>query len=635
MNSTAQSRNSSRYGFIFRPLLLAVFTSLLTLPGLSYAAVSASLNRSAINTGDTTTLRISTSGDDTDKQPDLTPLQKDFKVLGTRSSTQIQIINGQRSDQHEWLIELAPVTQGTLTVPALTVGNSKTAALTLQVSAQPAAATAQAGQPVFIRSAISPSQGDTYVQQQILYTTRLYYRVPLIEGSFSAPKLGDALVEQLGEDKQYSTTIDGQSYQVVERRYAIFPEHSGKLSIAPTVFSGRTVSATGQSSSFGGFDSAMQQMLRQSGFNGQFIGGTPFGDPGKQVRLGSNAITLDVKPRPAGYSGAHWLPTEKLVLQDSWADAPPVMHTGEPITRTLTLDAKGVEASQLPDIALKGSDALQVFPEQPKLNNHTDGDWVYGRSEQRFTYVVSQPGKLSFPAVQVSWWDTLNHKQQSTVLPAREIVVEAAGGKSSSPTAPTGANTSLANGNTPSSNAQTTGVAPSAIGAGIMNPRRYWQLSGGLGVIALLIAALLFLRRQRKPEPLGPQVVQPSVTVTPPPTRAKENATLMQSRQSLRDACAKSDPPAAARALLDWAAVTWPDEPPRSLSALAARVGQGAGVIRELEAALYGAKDQAWVGLALWKACADGLLSPAKRVAAAQPTDDAPPLYPDWRKHAG
>lgn len=635
MNSTAQSRNSSRYGFIFRPLLLAVFTSLLTLPGLSYAAVSASLNRSAINTGDTTTLRISTSGDDTDKQPDLTPLQKDFKVLGTRSSTQIQIINGQRSDQHEWLIELAPVTQGTLTVPVLTVGNSKTAALTLQVSAQPAAATAQAGQPVFIRSAISPSQGDTYVQQQILYTTRLYYRVPLIEGSFSAPKLGDALVEQLGEDKQYSTTIDGQSYQVVERRYAIFPEHSGKLSIAPTVFSGRTVSATGQSSSFGGFDSAMQQMLRQSGFNGQFIGGTPFGDPGKQVRLGSNVITLDVKPRPAGYSGAHWLPTEKLVLQDSWAGSPPVMHTGEPITRTLTLDAKGVEASQLPDIPLKGSDALQVFPEQPKLNNHTDGDWVYGRSEQRFTYVVSQPGKLSLPAVQVSWWDTLNHKQQSTVLPAREIVVEAAGGKSSSPTAPTGANTSLANGNTPSSNAQTTGVAPSATGVGIMNPRRYWQLSGGLGVIALLIAALLFLRRQRKPEPLGPQVVQPSVTVTPPPTRAKENATLMQSRQSLRDACAKSDAPAAARALLDWAAVTWPDEPPRSLSALAARVGQGAGVIRELEAALYGAKDQAWVGLALSKACADGLLSPAKRVAAAQPTDDAPPLYPDWRKHAG
>ena len=132
MNSTAQSRNSSRYGFIFRPLLVAVFTSLLTLPGLSYAAVSASLNRSAINTGDTTTLRIITSGDDAGEQPDLTPLQKDFKVLGTRSSTQIQIINGQRSDQHEWLIELAPVTQGTLTVPALTVGNSKTAALTLQ-----------------------------------------------------------------------------------------------------------------------------------------------------------------------------------------------------------------------------------------------------------------------------------------------------------------------------------------------------------------------------------------------------------------------------------------------------------------------------------------------------------------------
>ena len=586
MHSTAHSRNSSMQGIIFRPLFIAVFSLLLMLPGLSQAAVSASLNRSAIHTGDTTTLRIVTTGDDADEQPDLTPLQKDFKVLGTSSSTQIQIMNGQRSDQHEWLIELAPVSNGTLTVPALTVGNNKTAALTLQVSAQPAAAMAQAGQPVFIRSTVSPSEGDTYVQQQLLYTTRLYYRVPLIEGSFSAPKLGDALVEQLGNDKQYSTTIDGQSYQVVERRYALFPEHSGMLSIAPTVFSGRTVSETDSSSAFGGFDTAMQQLLRQNGFSGQFIGGTPFGDAGKQVSLASNTVTLDVKPRPAGYTGAHWLPTDKLVVQDSWASSPPVMHIGEPITRTLTLDAKGVEASQLPDIALKGSDTLQIFPEQPKLNNHTDGDWVYGRSEQHFTYVAAQPGKLSFPAVEVSWWDTVDHKQQTAVLPAREVTVIAAGGPASSPTTTTSVHPSPANGAATSSNVQTAGAAPSATSTGGMNARRYWQLGGGLGVIALLIAALLILRRRRKPQPLTPPAAQASVALTPPPAPVKENTRLTLARESLRDACAKSDATAAARALLDWAAVTWPNDAPRNLNALAARVWQGADVVRELEAAL-------------------------------------------------
>lgn len=627
MNCSTQTR-FSHPGLIRRWLSrLTVFTLLLTIPGLGYAAVTASLDRNAIDTGDTATLRITTSGDDGDEQPDLTPLQKDFKVLGTSSSSQIRIINGQRSDKHEWLIQLAPVAKGAITVPALTVGNSKTAALTLQVSDQPAAATAQAGQPVFIRSEISPSRDDTYVQQQILYTTRLYYRVPLIEGSFSAPKIDNAVVEQLGEDKQYSTTIDGQSYQVVERRYAIFPEHSGKLTITPTVFSGRTVSATGQGTPFGGMDSTIQQMLRQNGFSDRFFGGTPFGDPGKPVRLGSNTLTLNIKPRPDSYSGSYWLPTQKLDIQDSWANSTPLVHTGEPINRTLTLEAKGLEASQLPVIPLTGSDALQIYPEQPKLTNRTDGDWVYGRSEQRFTYVASQPGKLSFPAVQVTWWDNLHHKQQSAVLPAREVMVETGSGKLSTPTPSTGAMTSPAQGAMPSNTATTSGKTG-------VDPRLYWLLTGGLGVLLLLVAILLMSRR-RKPVPIGPHVVQRSATVTPPPTRMNDTAAITHSRQSLRDACTKSDPQAAADALLAWAAATWPDQPPRSLGALATRVEQGGDVICELEAALYGAKGKGWVGLALWKACADGLLRPGKETTPRQPTDGAPPLYPDWRKHAG
>jgi hypothetical protein len=613
---------------------VSVFALLLTLPGLGLAAVSASLDRNTIDTGDTTTLRITTSGDDADEQPDLTPLQKDFKVLGTRSSTQIQIFNGQRSDKHEWLIELMPVTKGALTVPALSVGKSRTDALTLQVREQPAAATAQAGQPVFIRSEIAPARGDVYVQQQLLYTTRLYYRVPLIEGAFSAPKLDNAVVEQLGEDKQYSTTIDGQSYQVLERRYAVFPERSGRLSIAPVVFNGRTVSATGQRSAFGGMDSAMEQMLRQSGFSERFFGGTPFGDPGKPVRLASNTLTLDIQPRPAGYSGTHWLPTEKLVLQDSWANAPPVMHAGEPITRTLTLDAKGLEASQLPDISLTGSDTLQVYPEQPKQTNRTDGDWVYGRSEQRFTYVASQPGTVSFPAVQVSWWDSLHHKQQSAVLPAREVTV-AAGGKSSAPASPASVSTAPALAAAASNTATTAGIPPSANERSGADHRLYWLLGAGVSVLLLVMSVLLYLSRQRKPLAIGPQDAKPGVRVAPPVIRANDNAAMTHRHESLRDACNKSDARAAAAALLDWAAATWPDQPPRSLGALAARVAHGAEAIRELEAALYGANPQRWIGAPLWRACEEGLLRPAKAATAPSHAEDAPPLYPDWRKQAG
>lgn len=639
MNTTAQTRFPNQYGFIrVSKSLLAVFALLWVMPGLLNAAVTATLDRNAIYTGDTVTLRIATTGDDEGKQPDLAPLAKDFEVLGTSSSSQIRIINGQRSDKHEWLVELAPLKKGPLTIPALTVGKSKTAALTLQVSEQPAAATAQAGAPVFIRSEIRPSQGDTYVQQQILYTTRLYYRIPLIEASFTDPKPENAVVEQLGEDRQYNTTIDGQGYQVVERRYAIFPERSGKLTIAPTVFSGRTVSETGRRSPFGRMDSMIEQMLSQGGFNDRFFGGTPFGDPGKRVRLASNTLTLDIKPRPDSYSGNHWLPTRNLALQDSWASAPPVFRAGEPVTRTLTLEAEGLEASQLPNIQMDGSDSLRIYPEQPELSNRTDGDWIYGRSEQRFTYVPSQPGKLDFPPVEVTWWDSVNHRQESSVLPPWDVMVEPGSGASVAPTAATGPATPPAKAAAQANGATTTGApAPATTDADTgADPRLYWQLGGGLGVAVLLAAAFLRMRRQRKPEPPVPQAAAPrSATDTPLPARTVDNKALSHSRQSLRDACARSDPQSAARALLDWAAATWPEQSPRSLGALAVRVGQGAEHIRELEAVLYGAGAQGWDGQALWKAVKDGLLSPGKGAAPAQPTDGAPPLYPDWRKEAG
>ena len=639
MNTTAQTRYSNQHGPVRRLRdLFAVFTLLLIMPGLLNAAVTATLDRDAIYTGDTVTLRITTTGDDEGKQPDLTPLQKDFEVLGTSSSSQIRIINGQRSDKHEWLVELAPLASGTRTIPALSVGNSKTSALTLEVSEQPAAATAQAGQPVFIRSEISPSQGDTWVQQQILYTTRLYYRVPLIEGSFTDPKPENAVVEQLGEDRQYNTTIDGQSYQVVERRYAIFPERSGQLTIAPTVFSGRAVSETGQRSPFGRMDSMIEQMLSRGGFNDRFFGGTPFGDPGKRVRLASNTLTLDIKPRPDAYDGTHWLPTQNLVLQDSWASAPPVFHAGEPVTRTLTLEAKGLEASQLPNIQMEGSDTLRVYPEQPELSNRTDGDWVYGRSEQRFTYVPSQPGKLHFPAVQVSWWDSVNHRQQSSELPAWDVMVEPGTGSNASATAASGPATAPASAAAQPDNARTTGTPPPAPATTAdtgTDHRRYWQAGGALGVALLLAAAFLRRRRQGKPQPSAPPVTQDSVTDTPQPTRTNDSKALSHSRQSLRDACARSDPQSAAGALLDWAAATWPDRPPRSLGALAIRVAQGGEHIRDLEAALYGANGQDWNGQTLWKAFDDGLQRPATRPSPEPQAAGAPPLYPDLHKQAG
>ena len=620
---TAQARVPGRNQWV-TGLLLLLLT--LTTPALR-AAVNASLDRSTVYSGDTVTLSIETSGDDQGRQPDLAPLKQDFDVLGTSTSQHIQIINGQRSDRSQWLIELAPRHTGTLTVPVLQVGNSQTQALALTVSEPPAGADTQAGQPVFIQSEITAGRGDTYVQQQILYTTRLYYRVPLIEGNLSDPALPDTAVERLGDDHQYQTTIDGQHYQVLERRYAIFPEHSGELTIPPTLFTGRTVSAAAQGSSFGHTDKIFERLLGGNPFKDSFFAGTPFGDPGKRIHLRGDAVTVTVKPRPTSYQGHDWLPAENLVLRDSWAESPPEFRSGEPVTRTITLEAKGLEAAQLPDIHVPDTSGLRVYPERPVQTNRTDGDWVYGRSEQTFAFMATQPGRITLPPIQVDWWDNVAQQQQTAVLPAWEVVVAAGSGAPGNSTPP------AASGAANSRSATAADPAAAATAADKPAPRPVGQATSAylwpaIAAVLLGLSLAVLARNRRRAATPVPTPPARNMRENPPPTGAS------QARQELRSACAENNPQAAAHALLAWAAASWRQQPPRNLGTLARRVARGGDLIRELENVLYAPGKRPWVGKPLWQAVADGLHAAAADTGQHQP-DDAPPLYPDWTRKAG
>jgi BatD DUF11 like domain len=621
MNCNAYKYSTAATGFIKRSTAcLAILVAWLTIPGLLQADVTASLDREAIYAGDVATLRITVTGNQQGEQPDLTPLQKDFEVLGTSSSRRIQIINGQRSDKDEWLIELSPRTKGKLSIPPIGVRDSFTRPLTLQVNEPPAASTAQAGQPVFISSEINPPEGDTYVQQQILYTIRLHYRVPLLEARFGDPEIENAVVERLGKDKQYKTTIDGQSYQVVERHYAVFPEHSGELTIGATVFSGRTASPSDQHSPFDSMDNIVERMLGQRGLSISQMGA------GKRIRVRSDELTLNIKPRPDTFTGSHWLPSQQLLLRDSWAETPPVLRAGEPVTRTLTVEAKGLEASQLPEILLPETDTLRVYAEQPELSNRTDGDWIYGRSEQRFTYVVTQPGTLQLPEVRIDWWDSVNNQPQVTVLPAWEIKVEPSTNESGSQNIVGEPGNLTSGGAGQPANGQRAAAEPHA-----RKSLFYWIVGGAL-LLASTAASLMLIRRRRLPVP-GRLHMTPAGS--PHASSGTDNYTLAHTRRALQNACARGDAQTASRALLDWAAASWPNQPPRSLGALARRVDRGAETIRELEIILYSNTSKDWNGQALWEVFAQGLKAPHKAAGNRPAKNSAPPLYPDWTGKAG
>jgi len=274
------------------------------------------------------------------------------------------------------------------------------------------------------------------------------------------------------------------------------------------------------------------------------------------------------------------------VLGDSWADGPPEFRTGEPVTRTITLEAKGLESSHFPEINLPGTAGVRMYPEKPEHETRTDGEWVYGISKQTVAYVPVATGRITLPEISVDWWDTTMQQQRSAVIPAWEINVLAGEGGASDAISPAETGDGASDIVELPDVADTVTDEPQATAA--------YQLKTAVAVLilaALIMAGLVWRHRAGR---IGTGAAAAPV--------ASMKQQLAASTDALEKACRRNDPQAAARALLQWGQASWPDEPPRNLGALVRRLASGKEEIRLLERALYGATSCEWQGELLWKA---------------------------------
>ena len=400
---------------------------------------------------------------------------------------------------------------------------------------------------------------------------------------------------------QFQTTLNGQEYQVIERHYAIFPEQSGPLSIAPVTFNGRLAGKS-------------QQRMPSTNMNDmmeRFFGNSAFTTPGKRIRLRSESFTLDVQPRPAAYTGKYWLPAEQLTLTDSWTSAPPEFRSGEPVTRTITLEAKGLESTHLPDIGLPESGGMRLYPEKPVDANRTDGEWVMGSRQLSVAYVPSATGLQTIPAILLDWWDTAEDKQKSVELPPWTVNVLPGDGLADPgpPITPAVSDPGQLV-DVPDSHSDEPGTEN-----WLTTLKTYRVVLAG--AVLLLMAGLFVLHRHRPKDKAAHPVAKP----------LKQQ--LKTARTAVQQACQDNDPAAAAKALLQWAAATWPDDPPRNLGALMRRLSTGVNELQRLEQTLYGATGDLWRGEALWRVFDQGLHQQLKEKPATR--EGLSPLYPDWK----
>ena len=549
---------------------------------------TARVDRTTVHEGET--LRLSVEADGR-QRPDFDVLGPDFDVLGTSRSSRITMLNGRMEARTEWVATLAPNRTGDLTVPPIPVGSEATAPIRIQV--RPATA-GNKDRDVFVEVDVKPQR--VYVQEQIRYTIRLFHAVDIHQGGLSAPQAPDTVVERIGDDIDYSVERHGRHYQVTERRYAIFPQTSGQLRLPGTEFAGQVAELGG-----GG------------GGNDPFA--RFFSDPStRPIRLRTPPRTLRVSPKPPAADGDWWLPAEMVRLRQSWApDDPPRFHVGEPITRTLTIEATGITGEQLPALEPPAVAGLKAYPDKPEVDTRTDGGSLVGVRREKHALVATAPGKITLPPVQVRWWDTRRDRQQVATIPATTVQVlpAAAGNGRSAPAAPSAAASGAPP--DPASVSTVVPVRPSAVS--------WWRRHGGVLAWVFLAAWLITATAW---------AISAWVRRRPPRSPANARATgLKDARHRLKWACQAHDPVEARHALLAWAESRWGEGRPPGLHGIARRLHSAAlaEAIDGLEQALYRDGAGGWDGEALWRAF-ENTRRRRERAGVEADSTSLPELYP-------
>ncbi len=479
--------------FVGNPLVWACCVALMLWGNLSWAELSATADRRTIAMGET--LRLTLLGD-AGEQPaeiDLTPLNRDWEILSRSSATNARFINGQNQVTRTLEMELAPLREGTLTIPSLTAGGRSTTPLAIRVNPEPVVAP---GDELVLFDA-SVDESSVYVQSEVILTVTLQQAINLDGGEISNFEIPDAVLENL-ERRSFQRRAGNRTWLVTELRYAVYPQKSGALRIPAVGFTAREVQP------------------------GRSLLGARLG---RRLRMASEPLEITVKSVPTSFPGEVWLPARALTLEENWSIDPASLNVGDSTTRTLTLTARGLQGSQLPPLSsVQGAvniPELRFYPDQESIDQSELAEGLQGRRVQSEALVARSGGTWTLPEIRVPWWNIETDRLEFATLPSRTVVVTAiqTADQTNDPT-----------------------IAPSASPAGATLPLWLWAFSAAGWLVSLALGFLLWLSRRhtagRSPTPGG---------------ATAKSGSVRQALVEIRKAAAQEDAALLRKAILKWA----------------------------------------------------------------------------------
>lgn len=532
-----------------------------------------SADRNTMKIDETLTISLIAEGTTGPKgDPPIEKTLSNLQVLGQSVSTSIRIDNGRKQTRKTWTYTTRPISSGKIQIPLLQWNGKVSNALSVEVldpnpitgtpsstQATPQSAPTPIAPEIILESVTDRDQ--VAIRGQLLYTARVLYRVGIESGRINPPKFPDDVLKYSLGNNRYQKIIANQPYTVQEFHYALFPQKSGVLKIAPFSLEGRVI----------------RNRTRQ------------------RIKRASKGREITVLPSPASFATDEWIPAKQLRIEETWSTPPenPLL-IGQPITRKITLHVEGMPAEQLPALQLTDHPNMKFYPEQPSIDTQVLKNGVNGKRTETVVMIPTHTGKVTLAPIELRWWDTKNGGIKIARLPERHL--------------------NIVSSNNPdlTTNLQIEGDTDNNLtitGAGLSNlnttPPSESPSSGGISwlwwCVTLLAASawpiLLWQWWCSRRENLSRLNEMDS-------TRRKhqrnQNQLLERAIRSARQGDAKD----SIATLLRWAQYHWPNNPPSSLPEIASKANSSAlsSAVKQLNSVRYQQEQKEWDGTLLAEA---------------------------------
>ena len=401
-------------------LTIATILLFILLSGVASGDISVSLklDRSEAILVDSVRLTVGVSGTRNSAAKPILNALDDFTITPSTTSSRLQIVNGQVDSGVDYTYFLQPKKTGTFQIgPAEVTIEGKTYRSnreTLTVVESTQSADSDPG-PLFLNAGISSAK--SYVEEQVVYTLKLYRRARVSEISLNLPEAEYLSFKQLGKPMEYQSVHNGRTYQVLEVRYGLIVSKEGDYSIEPSRMNLKLFLPKSHSP---------RSPFEERFFKDPFFSITT----GRPMTVASEPLKLKVLPlptegKPSDFSG--------LVgsFQIESRLEPATVKAGESATLTVFLKGRG-NVNRMPDLKVPELDRIKVYADQPTLTIEPDARGLAGTKTMKWALVPEEEGLYEIPQLKVSFFEP-KHRQYKeietlphslTVLPGEEKAIQ-------------------------------------------------------------------------------------------------------------------------------------------------------------------------------------------------------------------